>query len=219
VIALSGKKDAGKDTGANHLAANYLAMYNPRIKPKVLRMADPLKKFCAQWFGLNYNKLNGSNEDKNSLTPFLWEHVPTNLSPRDEDVWKTGPMTYREVLQVWGTDILRTFDPDCHVRRWSQEAKLQADGGVPVLFTTDVRFPNEIQAVLDLDDQNENVHSRVLRLTRDPHQDSHESETALDEFDWHSDKRLHLMDNSGTLAEFKRDLQRWFNHALGDYLD
>jgi hypothetical protein len=219
IVALSGKKDAGKDSGANHLAANYLAMYNPRIKPKVLRMADPLKKFCAQWFGLSYAKLNGTNEDKDSLTSFLWENVPTNLSPRDEEDWKTGPMTHREVLQVWGTDILRTFDPGCHVRRWSQEAKMHADGGTPVLFVTDVRFANEVQAVLDLDDTNPNIHSRIVRLTRDPHEDDHESETALDDFDWKIDKRLYLMRNEGTLAEFKRDLLRWFNHALGDHLD
>ncbi len=47
IIAFSGKKDSGKDTGANHLAAQYLATKNPRIKPQILRMADPLKKFCA----------------------------------------------------------------------------------------------------------------------------------------------------------------------------
>jgi hypothetical protein len=217
VIAFSGKKDAGKDSGANHLAANYLAMYNPRQKPKVLRMADPLKKFCAQWFGLSYAKLNGTNEDKNELTSFPWSAAPGYARPAG--VQDEGFMSHRAILQWWGTNVLRQFDPDCHVRRWSQEAELHAKGGTPILFTTDVRFPNEVQALLDLDDEIPNVHSRIVRLTRDPHEDTHESEIALDDFDWHSDKRMYLMKNEGTLAEFKRDLLRWFNHALADHLD
>ncbi len=211
VIAFSGKKDSGKDTGANHLAAHYLSTYNPRIKPRVLRMADPLKKFCSQWFGFPLHKLNGTNEQKDELSTHRWEDLPGGLTAKVDTGGVTltrkppGPMTYREVLQVWGADMLRAVDPEVHCRRWAQEATMSEAAGCPLLFVTDVRFPNEIEMLLDFD---ADVH--IVRLTRHPHpDDDHATETSLDDFDWTCDKKIRVLDNSETVAHYKRDLVDW----------
>ncbi len=120
-------------------------------------------------------------------------------------------MTYREVLQVWGADILRCVDPEVHCRRWKQEANKLVAGGVPLLFTTDVRFPNEIQMLLDY--AIADVH--IIRLTRNPHGDDHPTEISLDDYDWSCDSKIHVLDNTGTVAEYKRDLWALASNILG----
>jgi hypothetical protein len=213
LVAFSGKKDSGKDTGANHLAAHYLQKYNPRIKPKTFGFSYPLKKFCAQWFGLSLAKLNGTDEERNELTHLEWRGVPGSLSDSDDR------MTYREVLQIWGTDVLRHQDPACHVRRWEQEISEMRRQGVPLVTTCDARFPNEIGALLELGDPPVKMDVRIVRLTRHPHPgDEHTSETALDSYDWKRDPRVYVLDNTESEADYKRDLLRWFEHTYSEQL-
>ena len=213
VVAFSGKKDAGKDTGANVLASHYLKAYSPRFKPQVLGFSYPLKKFCAQWFGLSTRKLYGTDEDKNEHTHLKWEDIPHLVSAEG---YYQGPMTYREVLQILGTDFFRRLDPDCHIRRWKQEMEELRRKDTPLVLISDVRFPNEIDAILEVG----GPLARVVRLTRYPHEDDvHASETALDDYSWSQDPRLHVLDNTGTLAEYKRDLIRWFEHTYREELE
>lgn len=210
VIAFSGKRESGKDTGAQHLGREYLSKYAPfglpsarwpSKQPKKLAMADPLKKFVSQWFGIPIEWCN-TQEGKNTLTHLRWDEVPADVTQ------EAGPdypfMKVREVLQIWGTEILRAADPNCHLRRWAQEAEALQKGGCPLLFVPDVRFPNEVEGVLDFSPK-----SYIIRLTRQVHEDSHESERALEDYEWHQwGDRTFLVDNaSQSLEEYQTALE------------
>ncbi len=59
----------------------------------------------------------------------------------------------------------------------------------------------------------------VVRLTRHPHPaDDHASETALDEYPWKKDPSTYVLDNTGSEADYKRDLIRWFEHTYKEAL-
>ena len=86
--------------------------------------------------------------------------------------WKEGPMTAREFMQFFGTDVCRKmFEPiwvkSC-IKKIQQEQSQLA-------IIADVRFPNEAKAI-------EEAGGRVVRLTRQVFDDNHSSEVALDNY-------------------------------------
>lgn len=90
---------------------------------------------------------------------------------------KKGPMSAREVLQYYGTEIFRKHYPQV----WADACIRQIrKSGCELAVITDVRFPNEIETI-------QQAGGKVIRLTRIVYKDDHHpSETALDadKFDW-----------------------------------
>ena len=103
---------------------------------KIYAFADVLKEFAVDVLGLEYNQVYGTNEEKNSPTHLLWENMPTGNNK--------GPMTGREVLQYFGSDICRKMYEniwfDACVRRIRKDKPELA-------LISDVRFPNEITGI------------------------------------------------------------------------
>ena len=82
-------------------------------------------------------------------------------------------MTAREFLQYFGTDICRGIKSDI----WTSACLDRIlSSGTEFAIVPDVRFPNEVEAI-------QKAGGRVVRLTRKPFEDSHSSETSLDEKD------------------------------------
>lgn len=106
---------------------------------------------------------------------------------------RTGPMSGREVMQIFGTDLIReTFGnvwAAATIRRIKRNGK-------SLSVITDNRFPNEIEAVLH------HPNGFIIRLTRSPFgcQDLHPSEAALDSYNWNKD-RCFVLDNSNLNME------------------
>jgi len=96
-----------------------------------------------------------------------------NQEPEDFDIkLNEGPMTAREFMQFFGTDVCRKmFEPiwvkSC-IKKIQQEQSQLA-------IIADVRFPNEAKAI-------EEAGGRVVRLTRQVFDDNHSSEVALDSY-------------------------------------
>lgn len=78
-------------------------------------------------------------------------------------------LTVRELLQTFGTDYFRAIWPDCWLNAYQKNPAILAD----MVITPDVRFENEVELIQSLG-------GKVIRLTRSPYNDQHESETALD---------------------------------------
>lgn len=101
---------------------------------------------------------------------------------------KHGFITAREVMQIFGTELIRsTFGnvwASATIRRIKKQGKLLS-------VITDNRFPNETEAVL------REPEGHVIRLTRSPFgvEDRHSSESGLDDYDWNR-ARCHVLDNS-----------------------
>ena len=163
--------------------------------------ADALKQFCMDVFGLTYEQCYGSEEDKNTLTQLRWEEMPTFQDRNGITVLnlldRRRCMTAREVLQYFGTDVVREMFCD----GWATATMARIGRDRPALAViTDGRFPNEVAVV------NANG-GKTLRLLRDVCSlDAHVSETALD--DLPDETFTHVLDNRAmTIAEQNRAME------------
>lgn len=142
-----------------------------------------------------HENLYGSQKDKDE-TFFVdiprWCHLtPVKLfTPAKELISHSKPgyvsLTFRQILQLWGTEYRRRQDPDYWVKRL--EEKLH---GLEKVVIDDVRFPNEVEMIHRLG-------GRVIRIDRPgPAESTHASEIELDSFDGWDD----VIVNDGTLRE------------------
>lgn len=127
--------------------------------------ADPLKIIGIQLFGLTEEQCYGTNEQKDSPINIKWENMPLGKGE--------GFMTAREFLQHFGTEICRKIKSNIWVE--SCVNRIQKSG-TELAIVPDVRFPNEVKAI-------RKAGGKVIRLTRKPHEDEHDSETALDGYE------------------------------------
>lgn len=105
---------------------------------KIYAFADTLKEFAVNVLGLEHRQVYGTDADKNSPTHLRWENMPTDC------IGLSGPMTAREVLQYFGSDICRKMYEniwfDACIRKIRKDAPELA-------LISDVRFPNEITGI------------------------------------------------------------------------
>lgn len=175
IIAISGKKRHGKDTLANFMWDLCPLPY----KVAQENFADPLKREASEAFGIPIEQFYDDTLErwwlKWLLIGLLW---PKLCGPARKERW-------RKLLQFYGTEYRRNnFGQNYWVDKYKERvAELKAEG-VDILFTADMRFPNELAAIKELGGKTVRVwRSAAAFHTGDPHP----SETALDEVpvgDW-----------------------------------
>jgi len=205
IIGVSGVKQSGKDTVANFLCSNL--KWGSLVK--IYSFADPLKRFLIDVMGLREEQCYGSDEDKNSLTSYKWDNLPMDIRQlyskevissvnelraefpityfEDDlydygeviDVPRTGYMTSRELMQIFGTDMMRRmFDDRIWVNATLGKINKDFNEGKPLIaIINDVRFISEVTGIME---QN----AYIVRLLRKPHEDIHPSETELDGYNF-----------------------------------
>jgi len=181
LIGFLGRKRSGKDTCAAALIREF---GGSRVS-----FAHAIKEIAATHFGIPREDIEG---DKTALTEFTWEGLP-RFYPVDP--FAEGSLTVRQFLQWFGTDIMRAIDPDVWIRPAMAAAQRALENG-PV-YITDVRFMNEVDAILE-------AGGHIIALTRRVDHDDHPSEAEIDkavEFNRRCVK-LHVLDNRDmTIAE------------------
>jgi len=128
IIGICGFIGSGKDTAANYLVAQHGFKRDS--------FAGALKDAVAQVFGWDRELLEG-------LTPEArtWRE---QVDPWWSNRLSMPKLTPRWVLQYWGTDVCRFgFHDDIWIA--ALENRLRHRNGHTVI--SDVRFPNEIQAI------------------------------------------------------------------------
>lgn len=156
IIAFAGRKQSGKTTCSEFVQA-YYADISPLNSVKIYNFADPLKRdICMNILGLSYSQCYGDDIDKNTLTDIQWNDQK---------------LTAREVMQFVGTDIFRKMKNNV----WADATinKIIAEKS-SLAIIADCRFPNEVEAI-------KSVGGVVIKLSRNPYNSNHSSETALDE--------------------------------------
>lgn len=151
IIGISGKKQSGKST-LSDLLLN-------RLSSSVeVCFADKLKEVVRDIF----------------IEPVQGGYI--DLSILDNEQFKNTKhpcgLTYREILQQVGTDSLRKLWPEIWLANYKYVVKT-LNSNYDYIVTPDVRFINEAELVK----RNGGI---LVRLTRNPLNDKHESETALD---------------------------------------
>ena len=159
LLAFSGKKQSGKTTAVDDIMK--------RVKGSVsVSFADYLKKIVCNCFNATDAQVNGSYKNKMELLDCNW--------------------TSREILQTIGTNWFRSIDPDCWVNAYKHELESLVDTFEDIIpgsfdegliLTPDVRFPNEVNCIQEMG-------GHVIRFLRNPYDDKHESETALNGVEW-----------------------------------
>lgn len=155
IIAFAGRKQSGKTTCSEAVAEVFSGMFGSDTAV-LYNFADPLKKdICMNILGLTHDQCYGSDESKNELVNCYWENKQ---------------LTAREVMQFVGTDIFRKLQTNV----WADAtiSKITKDN-FPLAIIADCRFPNEVEAI-------KKAGGIVIKLTRNPHNSDHDSETALD---------------------------------------
>ena len=172
VIGIHGTLGSGKDTLCNILMQSFAThISSSRIYRKA--HADTLKQIVSLLTGVELKWLY-TEEGKNAFCPEF-------------------NMTYGQMLQQLGTNVLRSWDPDV----WIKSLYAGYDES-KILIVPDVRFPNEAQVVRD-------KKGILIKITGDPvganansnRDKNHPSETAMNVWtDWD-----YVVENDGPLSE------------------
>ena len=151
IICFAGRKQSGKSSCCEYL----YEQLKDKCSVQIYNFADPLKQVCIDILGLAPRQCYGEDKYKNELV---------------DCQWNGKQLTAREVMQILGTDILRTMQHN--VWTGATIRKIQRDNP-DVALIGDCRFPNEVEAV-------QKVGGIVIKLNRNIYHSDHASETALD---------------------------------------
>ena len=153
---------------------------------KLYSFADHLKWICVKLFDIPHDCVWGTEEQKNQTQPhLLWENMPCLEVFNNPE--KKGPMTAREFMQYFGTDVMRKiWEPI-----WCQNTvnRIVAEQS-QLAIIADVRFPNEVDIIKD-------AGGIVIKLNRDLFEDEHASETQLDAENYDQENFDYVIENQG----------------------
>lgn len=196
IIGISGKMGSGKDT-----LGKILCELAPQYEIK--KYATKLKQIASLLSGIPIKKFKDEEFKKNLMSSEWWTlNKPT---PAYGDMYNS--MSVREFLQRIGTDALRDgLHPDVWVNALMADYKVKSTFKgvtnyntnpiieyVPNWIITDVRFPNEVQAIVDRG----GIIIRINRTDKSRINADHPSETALDNWDGFN----YVIDNNGTIED------------------
>jgi len=184
VILVSGKLRSGKNQFADYLKETLTA---DGISVRQDLFAKALKDNSKQ----DYKRLI---EYLNTISK---KHNIPELFTIDENFYENKNEITRILLQTYGTEIFRNrVDDNYWVKQFINRVK---ESNEEITIATDVRFPNEIELLLN-ETEFECISIRIERgVVRDSDLINHPSETSLDDYD----QFTFIVDNNGTLEELK----------------
>lgn len=169
LIGISGKKQHGKDTVAKIIQDMYPDEYI------ILKFADKLKDMVCVLLDCTRMELE---DPKYKETPLgeKWEKFTTHDAGPFGEITTSYYLTPRLILQLLGTECGREI---IHPNIWvNVTMNTVAKNQLPGAIITDVRFPNEAEAIKKAG----GILIRVERVDMES-SDNHPSETSLDDYD------------------------------------
>lgn len=188
LIGICGKKGHGKNTVATMIIDSMLDNEQRLYDEK--SFAEPIKLMVSALTNCPLESLS-TQEGKEALSPIRRNDVGDHF-------------TYRELLQLYGTDLGRNyFGPDIWV-----DALFSGWDGTENWIITDVRFPNEVEAI----QARGGIVIRVIRPDM-PNEDTHESETALD---YRYPTLAHIL-NDTSIGGLRMEVERFLDDLADCY--
>ena len=170
IIGIGGRKESGK-TVIGKITKSYGF--------KVVRFAEPLKQLIADLIFVSRAKLDSLKNVKQQYKftdrdyEFLSERTNINVEFIKEKMVGRELNTVRDLLQVIGTDVIRTAAPNWHVDKTLEYINSEEMKNENIIID-DLRFPNERRAI----EENGGTCWFIVRPKID-NVSNHESETAL----------------------------------------
>jgi hypothetical protein len=153
---------------------------------EILRMADTLKQIVIDCF-IPYELNIRTPDDLEE------ESVKSIVLPCGK--------TIRDLLQIIGTDMFRSLWSEVWLNAWLKKVH---DSTATLVLCPDIRFPNELETV------QKELNGICIRLLRNPFDDQHKSEIALDNYINEFDL---VLDNTKMSME---DQKRWTKGFVQD---
>jgi len=188
LIGLVGLIGSGKDTVAECLVNNHGFQRDS--------FAKSLKDAVSVIFGWDRALLEGATQESR-----MWRE-------RIDPYWSNKldkAITPRYILQYWGTEVMRGH---FHDSIWIDSFIARYNGGKIVL--SDTRFVNEIKTIRALK-------GKVVLIRRGPipsKEEMQEKTVHQSEWDWIGQTFDYEIDNSGSLADLKTQVDHMINHLL-----
>jgi midasin (ATPase involved in ribosome maturation) len=208
IIAFAGKSRSGKDT----LSSVLIEMGYIHLK-----IADELKNLVCDLLSVSRENLEKTKDLKKEIRLSSSDlyiisketTVPLNSLQELETKIFSSP---RELLQYLGTDIIRRYVPDWHIRRFLDKIKPNEK-----YVNSDIRFKDEVEAVKNLDNNSKIIYIQREMKNNPVSNTLHESETGLDETTQGID---YCINNNGTLDDLYNKLEDILkNHMTSQELD
>ena len=148
------------------------AAYNMWPFIKNYSFAKELKDICVALFNIPKELVYGTDEQKNTLVEHLrWENMPGLRDEPKRQKW-SGPMTAREFMQFFGTEVMRKIYSPVWIERTLKNIQTECP---QIAVISDCRFKNEAETM-------KAVGAKLIYLTRSTYQDAHKSENAFEDF-------------------------------------
>ena len=171
IIGVSGKARSGKNVFAEYLAAE---LYEKTRQPYVLMAyADVLKNMVQEEFDLSWDQLWGDEKEAEDKRYHKQLKYRGGVRPAVDEL-PSSYWTGREIMQAFGS-FYRSIDPNFWVKKLFRIIEEKEYNSVII---TDVRYPNEVDPVLEKGGYHIRVHRDIESKI---HGQQHSSETSLDE--------------------------------------
>jgi hypothetical protein len=230
IIAISGKKQAGKSTLCDYISKIYLDYFIDEVV-SVFNFADPLKeKICIGVLGLTHAQVHGSEEEKNSLTPYIWDKMPIDIRKNYSKEVKNIPVgtqsSYDSFEDKYDDDYYQALYEEHIIPRTGPMTarEIMQIVGTDIfreMFDDNVwvnaalrsikesKVPIALVADCRFPSEVNAVLKEggiVIRLTRElESQDNHSSETALDDYPFDTTDGCFIIDNHDKSIEWKNE--------------
>ncbi len=218
ILGIAGEAQAGKDTACRIVQAIDI------WERLIIKSAISLKDFCkaraldkddayflnqSDWKKHSFAEklkrcaaiIMGCNELDFESISFKNSQTSLNLSNYDG-----APMTNREFLQLFGTQVGRAIDADLWVKALMNNYLLEIDNHSQEeqikWIIPDVRFPNEVEAI----HKHKGIIWKILRNGSGA--GNHESEKYIDSLNVEVE-----IDNNGTIDEFIANVIKAYNYS------
>ena len=228
ILAMSGRKGAGKNTIAKFIAHYYASQRGGNVDDLVFEcsFADTLKQFCIDVLGLSYESCYGTDEQKDAPTQYQWESATWFLR------WKfgsrvisysTGDINYKTESDP--NALMQQFHAYNGIPKGHQSGPMSGRQIMQILGTDLIRetfgnvWANAIIRLIKKQNKPLSIitdnrfpsevdiilresYGHIIRLTRSPRgfSDIHPSEASLDHYDWDKNKCF-VLDNSSLNIE------------------
>ena len=139
LVGLHGFRGCGKDTISEHLVQTY-------SNCKRISFGDMLRDELSQVFDIEYSALFDRSKDY-EYSQVTWAYFNERIRKLYGRSYGKEFLTYRQLMQIYGTDYRRYEDQNYWLNKWRDEVNRTPED--MCIIAPDVRFANEAEPFME----------------------------------------------------------------------